>query len=337
MGNSPASAKNKQDETHPEAPLHPGRPEAAETDSSTPGTAALPEAPTQPSARQDELSAIAPTHPESAKTASVPEAPPQPPAPQDELSAPGQDDKAIEAPPDTKAPAVVEPKVKDEVEIQIDLLKDKDWFRRKDAAITLGEMGDERAIAPLLVAFRDSEWNVREAAQDALAQIGPPAVEPLIKALREYQIKTFVIQVLGKIKDERVLDPLMVQLRNEEFKDVATKALVEIGVPAVERLMAVLNDKDKNVRKHSVMALGEIGVSEAIEPLIDATRDEEWMVRLQAIAALDLIGDDRGKPAIKALMKDPDFAVQMRAERIIWDWKKKRSPVESEEERAGTA
>ena len=264
---------------------------------------------------------------------------PFPQARQDELSSPDQQAEATpEAIPEPVSQApVVEEKVKDEVEIQIDLLKDKDWFRRKDAAITLGEMGDERAIGPLIAALRDAEWNVREAAQDALAQIGPPAVEPLIKALREYHIRTFVIQVLGKIKDERVLDPLMVQLRNEEFKDVATKALVEVGVPAVERLMAMLNDKEKNVRKHVVMALGEIGVAEAIEPLIDATRDEDWAVRLQAIAALDLIGDERGKPAIKALMKDPDFAVQMRAERIMWDWKKKRQSVDSEEERAGTA
>ena len=177
----------------------------------------------------------------------------------------------------------------------------------------------------------------RLAREELHVEIGPPAVEPLIRALREYQIRTFVIQVLGKIKDERVLDPLMAQLRNEEFKDVGTKALVEVGLPAVERLMAVLNDKDKNVRKHAVMALGEIGVTEAIDPLIDATKDEDWTVRLQAIAALDLIGDERGKPAIKALMKDPDFAVQMRAERILWDWKKKRQSVESEEERAGTA
>ena len=243
-------------------------------------------------------------------------------------------DQATEAVAQTP---VVEEKVKDEVEIQIDLIKDKDWFRRKDAAITLGEMGDPRAIAPLIVALRDSEWNVREAAQDALAQIGPPAVDSLIKALREYQIRTFVIQVLGKIKDERVLDPLMLQLRNEEFKDAATKALIEVGLPAVERLMAVLNDKDKNVRKHAVTALGEIGISQAVEPLIDATRDEDWTVRLQAIAALDLIGDDRAKPVIKALMKDPDFAVQMRAERIMWEWKKKGQPVEPEEERAGTA
>ncbi len=241
---------------------------------------------------------------------------------------------------ETKAP---EEKVKDEVEIQIDLLKDKDWYRRREAAITLGEMGDERAIPHLIAALRDSEWNVREAAEDALAQIGSPAVEPLLKALREYQIRKFVIKIMGRIKDERVLDPLFAQLRNEEFKDAATEALVEVGQPAVERLTAVLNDKDKNVRKHTVIALGDIGVTECVDLLIEATEDEEWEVRLAAIAALDKIGDERGKPAIKALMKDPDFVVQMRAERIILEWKKKAKAAkeakdeEETEERTGTA
>jgi HEAT repeat protein len=283
----------------------------------------------------DKMKTAIPPEKTSAPTAEAPPASDMPTVP----SSPEQQGEITpEATPVLVAQVpVVEEKVKDEVEIQIDLLKDKDWFRRKDAAITLGEMADERAIGPLITALRDAEWNVREAAQDALAQIGPLAVEPLIKALREYQIKTFVIQVLGKIKDERVLDPLMAQLRNEEFKDVATKALIEVGLPAVERLMAVMNDKDKHVRKHVVTALGEIGVPEAVEPLIDATKDEDWAVRLQAIAALHLIGDERGKPAVKALMKDPDFAVQMRAERIVWDWKKKSRTVESAEERAGTA
>lgn len=243
-----------------------------------------------------------------------------------------------EAPPEGK-PAKPEEKVKDEVEIQLDLLKDKDWFRRKDAAVTLGEMGDERAIGPLINALRDAEWNVRESAQISLSIIGSPAVEALIKALREYQLRIFVIQILGKIKDERVLDPLMAQLRNEEFKDHATDALVELGLPAVERLMGILNDKDKNVRKAAVLALGKIGLSEAVEPLMEATKDEDWQVRMAAIAGLDSIGDDRGKPAIKALMKDPDFAVQMRAERIMLAWKKKAKQAQEaeEEERAGRA
>ncbi len=244
--------------------------------------------------------------------------------------------EAAAPPVEEKAPA--EPKVKDEVEIQIDLLKEKDWFRRKEAATTLGEMGDERAVVPLITALRDDEWNVREAAEDALAMIGSPAVEPLIKALREYQTRRYVIKVLGRIKDERVLDPLFVQLRNEEFKDDATAALVEVGLPAVERLTAVLNDKDRNVRKHAVLALGAIGLSEAVDLLIEATQDEDWEVRMAAIAGLDQVGDERGKPAIKALMKDPDFAVQMRAERIIWGWKKKATAVKEEiEEKSGTA
>ena len=42
-----------------------------------------------------------------------------------------------------------EEKVKDEIEIQIDLLKDSDWVVRREAAITLGEMGDERCVEPL--------------------------------------------------------------------------------------------------------------------------------------------------------------------------------------------
>src|SRR5438093_13300678 len=112
---------------------------------------------------------------------------------------------------EAKAP---EEKVKDEVEIQIDLLKDKDWYRRREAAITLGEMGDERAIPHLIAALRDSEWNVREAAEDALAQIGSAAVDPLLKALREYQIRKFVIKIQSGCKEERVRERQFAQLRN---------------------------------------------------------------------------------------------------------------------------
>ena len=82
-----------------------------------------------------------------------------------------------------------------------------------------------------------------------------------------------------------MLDPLFAQLRIEEFKEAATQALIEVGQPAVERLTAVLNDKDKNIRKHAVIALGDIGVADCLDLLIEATKDEEWEVRLAAIAA----------------------------------------------------
>src|SRR6267142_4009788 len=215
-----------------------------------------------------------------------------------------------------------EEKVKDEIEIQIDLLKDSDWVVRREAAITLGEMGDERCVEPLCQALRDGDWQVREVAIEGLGQIGSPAVELLIKLLRDWDVRKYAIAALGKIRDERVLDPLMLQLRNDEFKDDAINALDELGQAALPRLVKALKDKDENVRKQAVKALGLIKHANAIDPLIDMLADSDWFTRLTSAAALEAIGDDRGRDAIKPLMKDPDMVVRMRVERILAKWKK---------------
>lgn len=214
-----------------------------------------------------------------------------------------------------------EERVKDEIDIQIDLLGDPDWVVRREAVVTLGEMGDERCVEPLAKALRDGDWQVREAAVEAIAQVGSPAVELLIKLLRDWDIRKYAILALGKIRDERVLDPLMLQLRSDEFKDDAIQALVELGEPAVARLIGALRDKDENVRKSAVLALGRIKSAAAIDPLIDMTKDADWFIRLTAAAALESIGDERGREAIKPLLKDSDLVVRMRVERILAKWK----------------
>jgi len=220
------------------------------------------------------------------------------------------------------ASALEEERVKDEIDIQIDLLNDPDWVVRREAVITLGEMGDERCVEPLAKALRDGDWQVREVAVEAMGQAGSPAVEMLLKLLRDWEVRKCAILALGKIRDERVLDPLMLQLRNDEFKDDAINALVELGQPAVPRLIAALRDKDENVRKSAVLALGRIKSSEAIDSLIEMLCDPDWFTRLTAAAALESIGDDRGREAIKPLLRDPDMVVKMRVERILAKWKK---------------
>ena len=235
----------------------------------------------------------------------------------------GEQPVRVEPAAELAEPVVLEEeKVKDEIEIQIDLLKDSDWVVRREAAITLGEMGDERCVEPLCRALRDGDWQVREVAIDGLGQIGSPAVELLIKLLRDWDVRKYAIIALGKIRDERVLDPLMLQLRNDEFKDDAVNALVELGGPALSRLIKALKDKDENVRRRAVLALGRIKEVEAINPLIDMLADSDWETRLLTAAALEEIGDERGREAIKPLMKDPDMVVRMRVERILAKWKK---------------
>ena len=224
----------------------------------------------------------------------------------------------------TEQVVLEEEQVKDEIEIQIDLLKDPDWVVRREAAITLGEMGDDRCVEPLCHALRDGDWQVREVAIEGLGQIGSPAVELLTRLLRDWDVRKYAIAALGRIRDERVLDPLMLQLRNDEFKDDALNALVELGQPAVSRLIKALKDKDENIRKQAVLALGRIKEAAAIDPLIDMLADSDWFTRLTAAAALEAIGDERGRDAIKPLMKDPDMVVRMRVERILAKWKKKQ-------------
>jgi HEAT repeat protein len=188
-------------------------------------------------------------------------------------------------------------------------------------------MGDERCVVPLVNALRDGDWQVREACVEALAQVGSPAVEYLVKMLRDWDIRKSAIRCLGKIKDERVLDPLMQQLHSDEFKDDATEALVELGSPAVERLVAALKDKDEMVRKQSIIALGRIQDPAAIDPLIEMLKDPDWFARLTAARALEKIGDERGRLAIKPMMKDPDQVVQMAVERMLAAWKKNKQPA----------
>jgi HEAT repeat protein len=220
-----------------------------------------------------------------------------------------------------------EEQVKDEIDIQIDLLKDPDWVVRREAAITLGEMGDERCVEPLARALRDGDWQVREVAIEGLGQIGSPAVESLIKLLRDWDVRKYAMGALGKIHDERVLEPLIGQLRNDEFKEDATDALVSLGEPSVPGLVNALHDKDEFVRKQAVIALGRIKSAGAIDPLIDMLKDQDWFIRLTAAAALEAIGHERGREAIKPLLKDSDMVVRMRVERILAKWKKQPAHV----------
>ena len=219
-------------------------------------------------------------------------------------------------------PGLEEEKVKDEIDIQIDLLQDPDWVVRREAVVTLGEMADDRCVEPLIRTLRDGDWQVREAAVEAIAEVGPPAVELLIRYMRDWEARKYVIQALGKINDERVLDPLMSMLHNDEFKDDATRALIDLGSPAVPKLIVALSDKEEFVRKQAILALGAIQDPAAVDPFIAMLQNQDWFTRLTAAAALEKIGDPRGRDAIKPLMKDPDIVVRMRVERILGAWKK---------------
>ncbi len=189
-----------------------------------------------------------------------------------------------------------------------DLSYDASPTTRAEAAISLGRVGDERAVEPLIAALGDGNSDVRAAAAQALGKIGDPkAVEPLIIILRyddAYSLaRKQAIWALGMIGDARAVDPLISVLNNSghpETQTLASEALGNIGDPrAVDPLIKALTDKDRFVRVSAAEALGEIGDPRAVGPLTKAL-DDHW-IENYAAEALRKINESVANPPIEAL------------------------------------
>ena len=88
-------------------------------------------------------------------------------------------------------------------------------------------------------------------------------------------------------------------------------AIVEPSQPS--DLIRLLNDTEARVRRRAALALGRVGLSEAVEPLTGLLGDEEPEVRQMAAFSLGLIGATDARPALLAALGDGDPEVQGRA------------------------
>jgi len=134
---------------------------------------------------------------------------------------------------------------------------------------------------------------VRHAAAKALGEIGDTrAVEPLIARLNDNEVdmRKNVVEALGKIGDARAVQPLIAvqKDKNEEFgvKLSVSSALNNISDPrAIEIFIAALKDDHTGVRSDAAKALGNIGDVRAVQPLVTALKDDSSL-RDEAAKAL---------------------------------------------------
>jgi HEAT repeat protein len=77
-------------------------------------------------------------------------------------------------------------------------------------------------------------------------------------------------------------------------------------------IQALGHNQANSVRLEAAKSLGQLGASEAIEPLSEALNDEDRQVRLSAIHALGMIGMPAVHPIMKAL-RNEDEKVRQRA------------------------
>ena len=197
------------------------------------------------------------------------------------------------------------------------LRNDEDPNIRKETAEALGFIGDVKAIRPLIQALEDDDDGVQEESMKALIKIGVPSIDALAKVLndRNNQVRKHAVQALGEIKDARAVESL-IQVLTDSDVDVlgdAVSALEKIGIASVKPLIRALKDKDSQIRKLAVEALGEIRDTRAVEPLIQVLSDNDSIVRGEAADALSKISDIRAVEPLIQVLSDNDSNVRCKA------------------------
>jgi HEAT repeat protein len=171
------------------------------------------------------------------------------------------------------------------VSLLIAALTDVDQNVRRTAAKALGSIGDVRAVEPLTVALEQRQKDLRQTAAEALGRIGDKrAVGALIAALN-----TDIGLVAAEALDSIGWQPDKSEAAAAYWiaKDQWDRC-VEVGLAAVEPLIAALKNTDARVQRSAARVLGEIGDTRAVEPLVPLLYNGS--TRGEAAEALDKLG-----------------------------------------------
>lgn len=195
-------------------------------------------------------------------------------------------------------------------------LHSKRWWRRLEAAISLGIMQSQDAVSVLIGAVRDPVEDVRLAAVRALGQLNEPrGLQVLLEAIEkgDRRIGSNVVKVLvgmgPNIAPEIISRLKSTKNINARLLYVQLSGLLRLDA-ALEVLLLLLGDPDKETRASAARALGQIGDGSAVESLIILLDDKSWQVRAQAAKALGMLGDKQAVRRLKETLTDENWWVR---------------------------
>ncbi|MEO1440852.1 MAG: HEAT repeat domain-containing protein, partial [Chloroflexota bacterium] len=199
----------------------------------------------------------------------------------------------------------------DSVQKLIDFLNGFHEVVAEAAATALGEIGDERAIPPLIAALDDSNeyYAVRVSAATAIGKIIASGTQKtdvslpqktqdnvsdaLLRALddTDSRIQQSAVQAIALTANPRLIEPLVsVLTRPEDVDDRVREAAIvasgQFGVLAVPEVIGLLLHADSLVRHAAVRTLVLINEPEATNYLVESLTDPSDSIREIAAIAL---------------------------------------------------
>jgi len=215
------------------------------------------------------------------------------------------------------------------IEVMLRALESQQILIRSSAVFQLVELGKRNpslTLPKLLLALdpKVDFWTVRFGALEALGEIAnKSSIKPLLKYLgsdSDPDFRAMVAKQLGEMGDvaKEAGSELIMALNDKEGSEIrenAAHALGQIAITeAIEPLAKILKtESSEYVKREMCWALGELKGISAIPELIDKIKDNDKETRAKAAEALGKIKDGAGIVPILRATKDREVIVQTKA------------------------
>jgi HEAT repeat protein len=190
------------------------------------------------------------------------------------------------------------------------LLNGKEIADRRNAAMALGNLKEEKAIEPMIQALGDHE-DVAIFASLGLVKIGGAAVPYLRKSLKSFneQIRGYSAEILGELEAHSALEDLIEVIEKDDsnwVKNSAVEAIGRLKSPhTVDLLTNLLKSKNNWIVVSSALALHRMGYSHGLaDVLVDKLFTENEIERGITAWALVEICQKSDKAKIQKLAEN---------------------------------
>lgn len=231
------------------------------------------------------------------------------------------------------------------------------WIERKESALKLGEYGD-KIIPKVVKGLSDTNNDIKFWSMVVLAKISSnESLKPLFELAKSNnnEIRQYVAIALGYSKNQSVIKVLIdflddndwrvcsnainslsqfgkdaLNLLIERLKKASynaaywiTKALSKMGDDGLEILIVFSKFKNRNVRMLITEALAESENPKAIRILVNALKDEYWVIRENVVEIFIKLGERVIKPLIYFLKEESEdyFCYVERVFKELGDYK----------------
>lgn len=166
--------------------------------------------------------------------------------------------------------------------------REEAWREKTEAIDTLFDLGGEAAAAGIVFYLKDRELAVRSYAMRRLVDLGPVAVDSLIAALG-----------------------------NEEVRWLASGALINIGNESLRKTVLALKHADPVVRRNALFILRQLDARAAAPSIQAALSDSDPSVQVQAIHTVAQFGGEGALRLVMGKVDSSDPQVRRAAEEAL--------------------